>query len=110
MVALARRLHKRYRLALLSNATPYLEVLLAEYGLRDIFDIVMNSARVGMRKPDTGIYLLTLERMELLASHCLFVDDKERNTAVAEALGMKAIVFRSAAQLARGLERLERGS
>ncbi|MGQ9492976.1 MAG: HAD family hydrolase [Anaerolineae bacterium] len=109
MVALARRLHKRYRLALLSNATPYLEVLLAEHGLRDIFDIVMNSARVGMRKPDTGIYLLTWERMELLASHCLFVDDKERNTAVAEALGMKAIVFRSAAQLARGLERLERG-
>lgn len=106
MVALGRRLHRRYTLGLLSNATPYLEVLLARYDLLDLFDVVVNSARVGMRKPDREIYQLTLERMGVLAQQCLFVDDKERNTAVAEALGMRAIVFRSVAQLEQRLKEL----
>lgn len=106
MVNLGRRLHKRYMLALLSNATPYLEELLARYELNDLFDVVVNSARVGMRKPDKDIYQLTLEKLDLSAEQCLFVDDKERNTAVAEALGMKAILFRSAAQLERQLRGL----
>jgi putative hydrolase of the HAD superfamily len=106
MVALGRRLHQRYAIALLSNATPYLEVLLATYGLEDVFDVVVNSARVGMRKPDVGIYQWTLDKMGMSAEQCLFVDDKERNTAVAEALGMKALVFRSAAHLERQLEGL----
>ncbi|MBC7233287.1 MAG: HAD family phosphatase [Chloroflexi bacterium] len=106
MVALGRRLHQRYTIALLSNATPYLEVLLARYGLGDVFDVVVNSARVGMRKPDAGIYQLTLDKMGMSAEQCLFVDDKERNTAVAEALGMKALVFRSAAYLERQLKGL----
>ncbi|MGB9879795.1 MAG: HAD family hydrolase [Anaerolineae bacterium] len=106
MVALARRLHRGYKLALLSNATPYLEVLLATYNLGDLFDVVVNSARVGMRKPDREIYQLALEKMGLLAPQCLFVDDKERNTLAAEALGMYAITFRSAAQLERQLRGL----
>jgi hypothetical protein len=33
----------------------------------------------------------------------LFIDDKERNTQVADNLGMKALVFRSASQLVREL-------
>jgi epoxide hydrolase-like predicted phosphatase len=103
MITLARRLHRRYKIALLSNATPYLDVLLAQQRLTDIFDVVVNSARVGMRKPDPAIYRLTLSLLGLEPAQCLFVDDKERNTQVAEALGMAAIPFRSAAHLARQL-------
>jgi putative hydrolase of the HAD superfamily len=103
MIRLARRLHKHYRTALLSNAMPYLDTLLAEHGLTELFDVVVNSARVGLRKPDVAIYELTVERMGLPAPQCLFVDDKERNTRVAQGLGMKAIVFRSAADLMRRL-------
>ena len=104
MVLLARRLHKRYKTALCSNATLYLETLLAEHGLQSIFDVVVNSARVSLRKPDPRIFQLTADRMGLLPKQCLFIDDKERNTTVAEAVGMKAIVFRSATQLARQLD------
>ena len=57
-----------------------------------------------MRKPDPQIYRLTVDRMGLLPEKCLFVDDKERNAAVAEMLGKKAIVFRSAAQLMQRLD------
>jgi len=104
VVLLARRLHKRYKTALCSNATLHLDTLLAEHGLQPLFDVVVNSARVGLRKPDPQIYRLTVDRMGLLPEECVFIDDKERNTAVAEMLGMKAIVFRSAAQLMRQLD------
>jgi len=104
MITLGRRLHKRYRTALLSNATVYLDHLLAKHGLTTLFDVVVNSARVGLRKPDPEIFKLTVDKMGLLPTQCLFVDDKERNTKVAEALGMAAIVFRSAAQLMQQLK------
>jgi epoxide hydrolase-like predicted phosphatase len=103
MIALARRLHKSYRTALLSNATLYLDTLLVDHELTDIFDVIVNSARVGLRKPDPQIYRLTLDRIGLAPAQCLFVDDKERNTLVAQTLGMEAIVFRSAADLLRKL-------
>ena len=102
-IALARRLHRRFKIGLLSNATPYLEVLIAQYSLTDLFDIVVNSARVGLRKPDPEIYRLALAGLGLDAQKCLFIDDKERNTEVAQTLGMEVVVFRSAAHLERQL-------
>ena len=90
MIQLGRRLHKHYHTALLSNATPYLDTLLAEQELIDLFDLIVNSARVGLRKPDAAIYELTVERMGLEPAQCLFVDDKVRNTRVAEGLGAYA--------------------
>jgi epoxide hydrolase-like predicted phosphatase len=102
-VSLVRELHRRYKVALLSNATVYLDSLLVEHQLMDLFDVVVNSARVGLRKPDPEIYRLTYGRLGLLPSECLFIDDKERNTQVAQALGMDALVFRSVARLVREL-------
>jgi putative hydrolase of the HAD superfamily len=103
MVALVRRLHRHFKTGLLSNATPYLETLIAQNSLSDLFDVVVNSARVGLRKPDPQVYRLTAARLGLKLRQCLLVDDKERNTEIAQALGMKAIVFRSAANLEREL-------
>jgi epoxide hydrolase-like predicted phosphatase len=107
MVKLARRLHTCYATALLSNATLLLEELLSENGLTGLFDVIVNSARVGLRKPDPEIFALTLRKMELAPKACLFVDDKERNTEVAKALGMQVVVFRSAAHLTRRLNEIE---
>jgi putative hydrolase of the HAD superfamily len=106
MVAVGRQLHRSYRTALLSNATLCLEALLAELGLIDLFDVVINSARVGLRKPDPEIYRITAARLGLEPVECLFVDDKERNTEAARRLGMQSITFRSAAHLTRQLKLL----
>jgi len=105
-VALARHLHKLYRSALLSNATPYLDTLLAEQRLEDLFDVVVNSSRVGLRKPDVAIYQMTVECLQLLPQQCLFVDDKLRNTNAAKALGMQTMTFQSTAHLSRQLHAL----
>ncbi len=104
VITLARQLHKRFCTALLSNATIYLDTLLAKHNLTFLFDIVVNSARVGLRKPDPAILELTLDSMSLTPAQCLFIDDKQRNTKAADALGLQTIVFRSAAQLKRQLE------
>ena len=106
MSALARRLLRRYSTALLSNATIYLDALLAKERLDSHFDVIVNSARVGMRKPNPAIFALTLERLGICAEECLLIDDKERNTRAAETLGLQTIVFRSAADLGRQLTAL----
>ncbi len=108
MVKLAQRLHGVYKLALCSNALLDLpEVLADRPDIRELFDVVIVSALVGVRKPDPAIFTLTAERLGLPVASCLLVDDKPRNTEAAEALGMPAIVFESAEQLTRALE--ERG-
>jgi HAD superfamily hydrolase (TIGR01509 family) len=63
----------------------------------EIFELVVDSAFVGMRKPDRQIYELTLERIgsDIAATECLFVDDIEVNVDAARALGMSAVHFRA---------------
>ena len=68
--------------------------------LDDIFEVVVDSAFVGMRKPEARIYELTLERLGggLRAEECLFLDDLEVNCEAAQALGMTAVRFEDADQ------------
>lgn len=74
--------------------------------LEELFELVVDSAFVGLRKPDPAIYELTLERMGegLSASECLFLDDLEVNCEAARALGMTAVRFESAEQAIAELE------
>jgi epoxide hydrolase-like predicted phosphatase len=64
----------------------------------ELFEVVVDSAFVGMRKPDPAIYELTLERLGVAAEECVFVDDLEPNCEAARALGMAAVRFERAEQ------------
>ena len=68
--------------------------------LEELFELVVDSAFVGLRKPDPAIFELTLERLGdgLSASECLFLDDLEVNCDAARALGMTAVRFENAEQ------------
>ena len=74
--------------------------------LERIFEVVVDSAFVGMRKPEPEIYELTLERLggEVEAADCLFLDDLEVNCETARALGMRAVRFEHAEQAIAELE------
>jgi putative hydrolase of the HAD superfamily len=63
--------------------------------------VVVDSAFVGMRKPEPAIYRLTCERLGVDASQCLFIDDIEVNCAAARAIGMTAVHFRDDEQAIR---------
>ena len=64
----------------------------------ELFEVVVDSAFVGMRKPDPAIYELTLERLGVGGEECVFVDDLEPNCETARALGMLAVRFEQPAQ------------
>jgi HAD superfamily hydrolase (TIGR01509 family) len=100
---LARALHGRLRLAILSNATTRLEDHLRRLGVAPYFDPIINSARVGLRKPDPRIFASTLDALGVAPGAILFVDDKRRNTAVAEQLGIPSVLFDRAATLVGAL-------
>jgi FMN phosphatase YigB (HAD superfamily) len=59
-----------------------------------------------MRKPEPGIYELTLRRVGLPAPACVFVDDLEINCCAAAALGMAPVQFRSNEQTIEEIEAL----
>jgi putative hydrolase of the HAD superfamily len=85
-----------FRMALLTNNVREWEPLWrAMVPIDEIFELVVDSAFVGMRKPDPEIYELTLERLGADAAECLFVDDMDLNCDAAIALGMQAVHFRS---------------
>lgn len=50
-------------------------------------------------KPEPQIYQLLLQKHQLKASECLFIDDNSDNVAVAMKLGMQGIIFEYPEQL-----------
>jgi epoxide hydrolase-like predicted phosphatase len=102
MIELMRDLRSRgYRMALLTNNVREWEPLWRSMlPVDEIFEVVVDSGFVGMRKPDPPIYELTLERLGdgIVAADCLFVDDVEVNIEAARTLGMAAVHFRSSDQ------------
>jgi putative hydrolase of the HAD superfamily len=88
-----------YRMALLTNNVREWEARWREMApIDDIFELVVNSASVGMRKPDSEIYELTVQRLGVPAAACLFVDDLEHNCAAARDAGMRAVIYRDPEQ------------
>jgi len=95
------------RLALLTNNVREWEARWrAMLPVDELFETVVDSAFVGLRKPDPRIYELTLERLGLPAAACAFVDDLEHNCTAAADLGMHAIWFRDSEQAITELEAL----
>jgi putative hydrolase of the HAD superfamily len=78
----------------------------AKLPIDDLFEVVVDSAFVGTRKPEPQIYALTLEWLGLPAEVCAFVDDLERNVVAAREAGMHGIVYRDTAQAIAELEAL----
>ena len=72
----------------------------------ELFELVVDSAFVGLRKPDPAIYLLTCSRLGVEPAECLFLDDLEPNVAAARELGMAAVRFVDNAQAIPEIEAL----
>jgi putative hydrolase of the HAD superfamily len=114
MIEFVRELRGRgLRAALLTNNVrewePHWRAKLPE--IDELFEVVVDSAFVGLRKPDPAIYTLTLERLGggVRAEDCVFVDDLDVNCDTARALGMAAVRFVSAEQAIPEIESALRG-
>jgi epoxide hydrolase-like predicted phosphatase len=74
--------------------------------LAELFDGVVISGEVGIRKPAAEMYSLGAERVGLEPSECVFVDDLPFNLQPAAKLGMATVHHTSAERTIAGLERL----
>ncbi|GAA1458020.1 HAD family phosphatase [Nocardiopsis exhalans] len=96
-----------YRLALLTNnVVEWEELWRATVPADELFDVVVNSAHEGVRKPAREIYEIVLERLGTKPERCVFVDDLEANLVAAAELGMATVHFRDNDQAAAELTEL----
>ncbi len=92
VLRLAERLGESYDVGLISNSTPRLEGELRDHHKIDgLFKVIVNSALVGIAKPDRRIYHLAAERMGVEPSACVHIDDLAHNVEGAREAGFQAI-------------------
>jgi epoxide hydrolase-like predicted phosphatase len=60
-----------------------------------LFDVIVISGEVGMRKPDPEIFRVTAEKLGVHPDECVFVDDHPGHLKAALELGMKTVLHRS---------------
>jgi putative hydrolase of the HAD superfamily len=74
--------------------------------LDGLFDAVVISGEVGMRKPDPAIFALVVERLAVPASSCVFVDDHSDHLKTAQEIGMTTVLHNSPEETISQLEAL----
>jgi putative hydrolase of the HAD superfamily len=69
-----------------------------------LFDYVIESARIGLRKPDPRIYEMMVEALKVDPKNCIYLDDLGINLKPARAMGMTTIKVASGKQAIAELE------
>jgi epoxide hydrolase-like predicted phosphatase len=106
MMVMIRKLRPAYTTAIISNATDTMRQDLDErYHIDDAFDLIVCSAEEKIMKPDPEIFLKTLNRLQVKPSESVFIDDMKSNADAARELGMKAIHYTPAIDLAAELRK-----
>jgi putative hydrolase of the HAD superfamily len=65
----------------------------ASFPAEELFEVIVDSCQVGLRKPDPRIYQLTCERLGVAPTSAVFVDDNIDNIEAAAALGIRTVLF-----------------
>ena len=106
LLKIIEKLKKNYKIAVLSDQwiTGY-KILITDK-IKQLLDVSIYSHEVKVRKPDLKIYNIALEKLDLHANECVFIDDRDYNLKPAEELGMKTILFKNNKQLLRELKKL----
>jgi putative hydrolase of the HAD superfamily len=113
MVAALKACKGRYRVACITNnvpqghgpgmaANPEGAARTAE--VMALFEVVIESSKVGVRKPDPAIYRMMCETLGVAPAACLYLDDLGINCKGAAVVGMTAIKVVSEAQALADLE------
>lgn len=88
-------LKKRYPMVLVSNFYGNIATVLKEFGLDGIFDTIIESAVVGVRKPDPKIFSLGVEALGMQPNEVIVVGDSmDKDIVPAKKAGCHAIWFK----------------
>ncbi len=95
MLELARELHAAGtpQAIVTNNVVEFAEMWRSAYDVDNVFDVVIDSSVVGIRKPDPAIYSLALEQLGSVApDRAVFLDDVASNLTGAAELGLYGIL------------------
>lgn len=82
----------KYRLGVVSNFYGNLSIVCEELGLAEYFDVMIDSARVGVRKPDPEIFRIATARLAAAPRETFMVGDSyERDIVPAKLIGCRTI-------------------
>lgn len=94
MVDVIKRTKVNYTTVLFSNQIKdWLEKVIEDNKLKNLFDYLVNSYNVGAKKPDPKIFLEALKRTTSKPEEVLFIDDSLENIEAAKQMGINAIQF-----------------
>lgn len=107
LVAWIRTIKPVYKTALLTNFShDWLEKILADNELSDLFDPLVISSRVKKIKPEPEVFQIMLDLLHLSAEETIFIDDRLGNVEAAKRLKMHALLFDSNDKLQTDLKTL----
>lgn len=107
VAGLARSLHGRFRLSIISNTDPlHYNYIVGRYPFFSLFEKPVTSFGAGLLKPDPAIYAFALRELAVEPEEALFIDDLEENVAGARQAGMRVLHFSGAETLRLQLDGL----
>jgi putative hydrolase of the HAD superfamily len=111
MIEALRRVKTKYKTGCITNNMPHNAAggtkagrVLYAREVMELFDAVIESAKLGIRKPDPRIYHLMCDNLSVAPEECVYLDDLGSNLKPARAMGMITIKVESAAQAIADLE------
>jgi putative hydrolase of the HAD superfamily len=115
MVEALKRVRRHYRIACITNNMPAgtgpsmtrsAETAAHVAQIMQLFEHVVESSKLEMRKPDPRIYRHACDLLGVAPEHCVYLDDLGINCKPARAMGMATIKVDSAAQALDELQAL----
>lgn len=89
--------HGRIPMVMVSNFYGNLQTVLKDFGIHHYFDTIVESAVVGVRKPDAAIYQLGVDALGLPAENCLVIGDSyTKDMGPGKACGCQTLWLRGA--------------
>jgi putative hydrolase of the HAD superfamily len=111
MIAALRRIKQSYKTGCITNNVTANHSSSAEgrvlYSreIMEMFDHVIESSKIGIRKPNPRIYAMMCEALSVEPEACVYLDDLGMNLKPAKAMGMTTIKVESGAQAIAELEK-----
>ena len=111
MIEALRRIKTRFKTGCITNNMPSDEAgsvatsrSIYSREIMELFDELIESSKVGIRKPDPRIYMMMCEKLGVKPDACVYLDDLGSNLNPARAMGMTTIKVQSGPQAIAELE------
>jgi putative hydrolase of the HAD superfamily len=111
VVEALRRIKAKFKTGCITNNVPSMQAVGADKPdnlyrreIIEMFDHLIESSKLGIRKPDPRIYRMMCDALDVVPEECVYLDDLGGNLKPARAMGMKTIKVESGPQAIADLE------